>query len=343
CPSPTLGRLSRRWTVGACLDCPVPRYAHGPWRRLQSIATSRSVSSPSTINVIAPIHCLPNEILSLIFASAWDDQDSFRLAHVCRHWRQVLLSTPEFWADAVEDASYPVSRAYLAAILERSRPLPIQPAFFYFTIVLSRTLDSELWRITALRVDAETTDEVTWLHCTLRQGMPVLAELVVVYEPGECRCRCDRYYDPCDDCRERCHDKHFELGVEPLPAHAVPHLRHIEIPAFLFPKVTVPSLRRVRLDRHLSENYHENPQTNLEDLLLALVECPEIVQLVLVTLLMQEEQIDDDEVLRLLSEAHTSHQKSQYSCRISSSRRSLASMFAITVAPETGRTISGTA
>ncbi|RPD55699.1 hypothetical protein L227DRAFT_478105, partial [Lentinus tigrinus ALCF2SS1-6] len=57
-------------------------------------------------NLAAPIHCLPNELLSLIFAHAWHNWKSYSLAHVCRHWRRVLLATPEFWVDAIGGACF---------------------------------------------------------------------------------------------------------------------------------------------------------------------------------------------------------------------------------------------
>ncbi|TFK79868.1 hypothetical protein K466DRAFT_406814 [Polyporus arcularius HHB13444] len=250
-------------------------------------------------NFTVPFHRLPNELLSLIFVKAWHDRNSFRLAHVCRQWRQVLLSTPEFWVEAVS-AYFCVLRdppAYLAAILERSQPLPIQPAFSRLTEALSQTLDSELWRMTALHVHAETTDEIICLHDMLRQGMPVLKELIVEYQPEECGCRCD-----CDDCRacERaCEYEDIQLDLEPLTANAIPRLQDVDVPAFWFPKVAAPSLRLVRVHREFSGFYdHENPRTNILDLLNALAGCPELVRLELSRVLPHE-----DDIRRLSSRA----------------------------------------
>ncbi|TFK87704.1 hypothetical protein K466DRAFT_101725 [Polyporus arcularius HHB13444] len=46
---------------------------------------------------------LPNEILTEIFSrlrpSEWLGDSGLRLAHICRLWRRLLLTMPEFWVD----------------------------------------------------------------------------------------------------------------------------------------------------------------------------------------------------------------------------------------------------
>ncbi|KAI0695097.1 hypothetical protein C8T65DRAFT_48911 [Cerioporus squamosus] len=233
-------------------------------------------------NSIAPIHRFPNELLSHIFAHSWYGRSSLRLAHVCRRWRQVLLATPEFWYGAVQGmhfdavSDYCVPSAYFATIMMRSSPLPVQPTFARFSATLSRNLEAHLWRITALTVHAETTDEVAQLHWTLLQGLPVLTKLVVQYSPHECDCARD---GPCQFLDNT-------LYVDPLPADALPCLEQVELPGFLFDKVAVPSLRRVQLGRDPEGPDHDNPPIpDMEDFMFALAKCPNLLTLQLTTVL----------------------------------------------------------
>ena len=53
-------------------------------------------------NGAVPMHRLPTEILSNVFARCWYNRGSFRIAHVCRRWRAVVLSTPHFWRDVLD-------------------------------------------------------------------------------------------------------------------------------------------------------------------------------------------------------------------------------------------------
>ncbi|KIK65772.1 hypothetical protein GYMLUDRAFT_159149, partial [Collybiopsis luxurians FD-317 M1] len=59
-------------------------------------------------SLLAPIHYLPNELLTQIFDHVCDDDDSdpwyyetsntpFFLSAVCSRWRSLCLSRPEMW------------------------------------------------------------------------------------------------------------------------------------------------------------------------------------------------------------------------------------------------------
>ncbi|TEB19538.1 hypothetical protein FA13DRAFT_1646742, partial [Coprinellus micaceus] len=49
----------------------------------------------------ANIHSIPPEILGAVFVSAGEVSSSFRpavaISHVCRLWREIILSTPAAW------------------------------------------------------------------------------------------------------------------------------------------------------------------------------------------------------------------------------------------------------
>ncbi|KIM76288.1 hypothetical protein PILCRDRAFT_24370, partial [Piloderma croceum F 1598] len=55
--------------------------------------------------LVAPISCLPHEVLSEIFLCYNDSFSSFRrplrLGSVCSRWRTIALSTPRLWTSFV--------------------------------------------------------------------------------------------------------------------------------------------------------------------------------------------------------------------------------------------------
>ncbi|RPD55705.1 hypothetical protein L226DRAFT_516291, partial [Lentinus tigrinus ALCF2SS1-7] len=138
-------------------------------------------------NTVAPIHCLPNEVLSRVIAHSWHDRNSLRLAHVCRRWRSVVLATPEFWVNAARRDTLTISarrprdlRGYIAALLERSGNHAIEPSFDTFDSTLHGSLGPHLWRIRSLTVRGfHTVEDVAGLFRLLRNGMPALETLVI--------------------------------------------------------------------------------------------------------------------------------------------------------------------
>ncbi|KIM76406.1 hypothetical protein PILCRDRAFT_826412 [Piloderma croceum F 1598] len=110
-------------------------------RQLEDVRTSKShidVRIQGLTNEVAPVSCLPNEILSSIFRecmpalseSSWDDPNNhidtarYELpfiivaSHVNRRFRQVAIGTPQLWADI--RYSLAMSLELLDAMLERS-------------------------------------------------------------------------------------------------------------------------------------------------------------------------------------------------------------------------------
>ncbi|EJF58003.1 hypothetical protein DICSQDRAFT_173370 [Dichomitus squalens LYAD-421 SS1] len=88
-------------------------------------------------NAAAPIHTLHTELLVKIFGQTWKDWRSVHLTSVCRRWRSVYLSTPQFWAAAVSGLTFfyydgtvmagrEDVRPVTAALLERSSPCLIK-------------------------------------------------------------------------------------------------------------------------------------------------------------------------------------------------------------------------
>ena len=92
------------------------------------------VSLRSTFNAAAPANHLPTELVVRILTSgAWGDWwDLVTLTHVCQHWRNVALGTPQLWADAAHSAfTRETSWIFdgclcLPTLLERSVPCPLK-------------------------------------------------------------------------------------------------------------------------------------------------------------------------------------------------------------------------
>nr|VWP00613.1 Amino acid permease family protein [Ganoderma boninense] len=83
----------------------------------------------STIhNTAAPIHAkLPPELLIQIFALVVPNhRDHIKLTHVCRAWRELILKTPEFWADMVlasRQPKRPTDFNWMIKFIQHSAPL----------------------------------------------------------------------------------------------------------------------------------------------------------------------------------------------------------------------------
>ena len=142
-------------------------------------------------NAIAPIHCLPTELLSMILALSWDFESgrvAIRVGHVCRHWRAVLWQTPAFWAQAFEvekfrppiDDKRNIPQSYLAYIthvLQYSSPECIRFISRPCPGAISRLLSPHIWRIKYLRVGLRSSQEFKDLYNVLIQGSTHLTTL----------------------------------------------------------------------------------------------------------------------------------------------------------------------
>ncbi|KAL1947157.1 hypothetical protein VTO73DRAFT_14118 [Trametes versicolor] len=84
-------------------------------------------------NASSLIHRLPSELLGPILCDAQECLQDIYFAHVCRHWRLLLLATPEYWVSTLETlqiAPYtPVGLVTHCLNLSSPRPIKLQVIF----------------------------------------------------------------------------------------------------------------------------------------------------------------------------------------------------------------------
>ena len=77
---------------------------------------------PSLRNLLRPINKLPPEILSYIACEgAKDTEEMISLTHVCRYWRESIISTPTNWTSISSK-----SRSTAALSLQRAKAAPLE-------------------------------------------------------------------------------------------------------------------------------------------------------------------------------------------------------------------------
>ncbi|KAM5536401.1 hypothetical protein V8D89_009940 [Ganoderma adspersum] len=225
-------------------------------------------------NSIAQINTLPTEIFQEILvhipseASWCDALWMMSLGSVCRHWRSVLLATPEYWLrglhtvmdpifyDRYEDEDLTHGRNLFLA---RSAPCPLEITMAYSSVDFGQgwyAFDDHFDRITVFEVtpsDSHDLDDIfdmmlPWSY----QNMKRLERLKLD----------GRYVKASTKRREQ------------WEAEGVPHLRHLEITSDLFCRATtVPSLHTVILMRPPRDI------RSLPQLLNALENCPVLATL----------------------------------------------------------------
>ncbi|KAI0043305.1 hypothetical protein FA95DRAFT_1498825, partial [Auriscalpium vulgare] len=104
----------------------------------RAAVTSLLATLDTHINACAPVSRLPPELLCRVFSNLVEEEeeeeylksgmDGFprpmpwvRLSHVCRHWRDVALNDPTFWARL----SLPLPQRWADAIISRSQGAPL--------------------------------------------------------------------------------------------------------------------------------------------------------------------------------------------------------------------------
>ncbi|KAI1786416.1 hypothetical protein LXA43DRAFT_927635 [Ganoderma leucocontextum] len=214
-------------------------------------------------NAVAPIHALPTEVLMKIFGQTWDRRHarcSLALPSVCRRWRTVYLSTPEFWAAVVsnlrfiehphdhDDESWFLDyrtrfpNELVATLLDRSSPRPIKldlkmdqtsrPDSALPSGALPPLLFPHFTRAVSLYLCAPLLD-IPNLFQVLGAGMPSLEVLMV--DPG--------------DSEMRPEDLARTLTFPPVLDDRLPRLRELYLgPSALFPLIAVKSLKKVYLN-----------------------------------------------------------------------------------------------
>ena len=77
-------------------------------------------------NNFVPVNRLPPEVLGLIPSSLRSKRDLINATAVCRHWRNILLSSPDLWSDIDCSGSRgPLREHMFRECLERSRTVPL--------------------------------------------------------------------------------------------------------------------------------------------------------------------------------------------------------------------------
>ncbi|RDX52895.1 hypothetical protein OH76DRAFT_1480486 [Lentinus brumalis] len=159
-------------------------------------------SLKSLYNEAASINrTLPNEILMEIFSklrpSEWLGDSGLRLAHICRLWRRLLLTMPEFWVDLLAKP-----RVFAAGMTQRQG----DRLGFYLGITGSRPITLSLessarrkaglplrmaqvvapWRhrIAALTISSICRRDDAFLRAFILTGLPSLERLCVGYGEG---------------------------------------------------------------------------------------------------------------------------------------------------------------
>ncbi|OJT02009.1 hypothetical protein TRAPUB_7543 [Trametes pubescens] len=173
-------------------------------------------SRAATLNIseLSSIHRLPPELLMPILCDARQRLQDIRFAHVCRHWRTLLLATPEYWVSTLESlkiAPYtPVGLVMHCLTLSSPRPIKVQVIFMGQTErQLLAPHASRIAQLSILGFMGEAA--VQAFEGLLKDSLPVLTNL--------------RY-----DC-----DIPFlgsaRTAVHPLSDFPLPSLRHLEIPS----------------------------------------------------------------------------------------------------------------
>lgn len=171
-------------------------------------------SRAATHNASSPIYRVPSELLRPILCDAQQRLQDIRFAHVCRHWRALLLATPEFWVSTLESlkiAPYtPVGLVMHCLNLSSPRPIKLQVIFMGQTE--RKLLAPHALRIVQLSILGFMGEAaVQAFEGLLNDGLPSLANI--------------RY-----DCDPPFLDA-TRTVVHPLSDFLLPALRHLEIPS----------------------------------------------------------------------------------------------------------------
>jgi hypothetical protein len=198
-------------TLPAPLDHVTPRSAVEQYRagidnalvalaesmRVQIAALAESMRAlRSRRNSLAPISCLPNEVLATVFKHLAEEKSfqsypganhsppCVRVTHVCRHWRQVALEYPSLWAFV--DCT---CARWIGVMLERSKKAALVVTCNASSLppeCLEQVL-SQLPRIKVLRLYSHPWDVDRALVHLSSQPAPLLQNFKFVVIGGEFR------------------------------------------------------------------------------------------------------------------------------------------------------------
>lgn len=76
----------------------------------------------SLVNSLSPVNQLPPEVFATVLAHRWPGRDLISATHVCRYWRETLLSFPSLWAEV---PCGPASEEQTFSFLVWARAVPL--------------------------------------------------------------------------------------------------------------------------------------------------------------------------------------------------------------------------
>ena len=222
-------------------------------RRLGQMGNRLFIQSPAH-DVLAPIHSIPVEVLSIILSECWEGRNSFRVAHVCRRWRAVALITHKLWADALSeekfdfDDSLPADQRYtllhyVSTMFARSSPQSLELHCSHFPDnALLYALMAHASKVVSLDVTIFNTKELVTLYSALSSGFLFLEYLKIEFRPQPRR----EHADPHHTRRLWFELQYFE-GLPPLPQAALPGLKTVSVPGTLLTHLARESLECIEL------------------------------------------------------------------------------------------------
>ena len=228
-----------------------------------------SPTSTCRTSLTLSILSLPHELLSYISCLAVEPYPERRLrnlciACVCRHWRNILLNSSEFWWLLFNSINFRGNTAFLALLLERSSPRALE---FYspiqFIPSFTETLSEHWHRIARVDIMVSQRETLIELHELFQSSnMSSLGHLVLTVVMDIAT------YLACPT-------------LPPLPRTMLPVLYTLDAPFDCLASFSVESLRCIRASSLRSinhrvlhnENIGFNPLNSLHD---TLARCPHL-------------------------------------------------------------------
>ena len=127
-------------------------------------------------NSFVPVNRLPPEILGLIPSSLLSKRDLINATAVCRHWRNILLSSPDLWCDIDCSGSRgPLRNHMLHEYLERSGTVPLNVRLT--SVRYLPDIAPHLTRFSALEIMVVAPEQLEKIASRFSQPAPILQTL----------------------------------------------------------------------------------------------------------------------------------------------------------------------
>lgn len=117
--------MARRWTEYTGRMSEAHEYTQREITKLQKEIGSLEQRNSNSKSSLAPIRCLPTELLAEIFATVLESyrQDPFTMMRVCRSWRATVLSMARLWSQFTIRPW--TTREQMEFVLERTKQVPL--------------------------------------------------------------------------------------------------------------------------------------------------------------------------------------------------------------------------